>query len=90
MREAIAGLDRFLVTVEVAKYRFFRWAPADVLPSGSLVVFARADDLFLGVLESRFHKLWASETHNPLENRAALPHRPQLRKLSISNRPVAR
>jgi hypothetical protein len=69
MREAIAGLDRFLVTVEVAKYRFFRWAPADVLPSGSLVVFARADDLFLGVLESRFHKLWASETHNPLENR---------------------
>jgi hypothetical protein len=69
MREAIAGLDRFLVTVEVAKHRFFRWAPADVLPSGSLVVFARADELFLGVLESRFHKLWASETHNPLENR---------------------
>ncbi len=34
-------------------------------------VFARTDDLFLGVLESRFHKLWASETHNPLENR---PH----------------
>lgn len=69
MRRAIAGLDRFLVTVEVAKHRFFRWAPADVLPSGSLVVFARADDFFLGVLESRFHKLWASETHNPLENR---------------------
>jgi hypothetical protein len=40
-----------------------------VLPSGSLVVFARADDVFLGILESRFHKLWASETHNPLENR---------------------
>jgi hypothetical protein len=39
-----------------------------VLPSGSLVVFARSDDFFLGVLESRFHKLWASETHNPLEN----------------------
>jgi hypothetical protein len=69
MREAIAGLDRFLVTVEVAKHRSFRWAPADVLPSGSLVVFARSDDFFLGILESRFHKLWASETHNPLENR---------------------
>lgn len=69
MRDAIAGLDRFLVTVEVAKHRFFRWAPAGVLPSGSLVVFARADDFFMGVLESRFHKLWASETHNPLENR---------------------
>ncbi|MGH7089881.1 MAG: hypothetical protein ACREFQ_13365, partial [Stellaceae bacterium] len=52
-----------------AKHRFFRWAPAGVLPSGSLVVFARTDDFFLGVLESRFHKLWASETHNPLENR---------------------
>jgi hypothetical protein len=39
------------------------------VPSGSLVVFARSDDFFLGVLESRFHKLWASETHNPLENR---------------------
>jgi hypothetical protein len=69
MREAITGLDRFLVTVEVAKHRTFRWAPADVLPSGSLVVFARSDDFFLGILESRFHKLWASETHNPLENR---------------------
>jgi hypothetical protein len=69
MRNAIAGLERFLVTVEVAKHRFFRWTPADVLPSGSLVVFARTDDFFLGVLESRFHKLWASETHNPLENR---------------------
>lgn len=69
MRDAIAGLERFLVTVEVAKHRFFRWAPAGVLPSGSLVVFARADDFFMGVLESRFHKLWASETHNPLENR---------------------
>jgi hypothetical protein len=69
MRDAIDGLDRFLVTVEVAKHRHFRWAPADVLPSGSLVVLARTDDVFLGILESRFHKLWASETHNPLENR---------------------
>ncbi len=69
MREAIAGLNRFLVTVEVAKHRFFRWAPADVLPSGSLVVFARSDNFFFGVLESKFHKLWARETHNPLENR---------------------
>jgi len=69
MRQGIAGLNRFLVTVEVAKHRFFRWAPPDVLPSGSLVVFARQDDFFLGILESKFHKLWASETHNPLENR---------------------
>ena len=69
MREAIAGLERFLVTVEVAKHRFFRWAPAGVLPSGSLVVFARSDDFFMGILESRIHKIWASETHNPLENR---------------------
>lgn len=69
MREAIADLDRFLVTVEVAKHRTFRWAPAGVLPSGSLVVFARSDNFFLGVLESRFHKLWANETHNPLEDR---------------------
>ena len=69
MRDAIAGLERFLVTVEVAKHRFFCWAPAGVLPSGSLVVYARTDDFFLGVLESRFHKLWASETHNPLESR---------------------
>lgn len=69
MRQAIAGLDRFLVTVEVAKHRTFRWAPSGVLPSGSLVVFARSDDFFLGILESRFHKLWARETHNPLENR---------------------
>lgn len=61
MQDAIAKLDRFLVTVEVAKHRFFRWAPAGVLPSGSLVVFARTDDFFMGILESRFHKLWARD-----------------------------
>ncbi len=73
MREAIAGLDRFLVTVEVAKHRFFRWAPADVLPSGSLVVFARSDDFFFGHSFESFPFPGGLTPNEPLVDIASTP-----------------
>jgi type II restriction/modification system DNA methylase subunit YeeA len=46
------------VTPEVAKHRVFVWMGHDVLPDHKLHVFARDDDFFFGVLQSRIHEAW--------------------------------
>ncbi len=35
------------------------WVHAGILPDQQLIVFAREDDYFFGVLHSRVHELWA-------------------------------
>jgi hypothetical protein len=59
MREALKGLQRFLATPRVSKFRVFSWADAVVLPDDGIYVFARDDDYFFGVVHSRFHEVWA-------------------------------
>jgi hypothetical protein len=59
MRKALAPLSRYIVTPWVSKHRIFAWMPTSVVPS-LVVVFARDDDYFFGVLHSRAHELWAS------------------------------
>ena len=59
MRKALQGLQRYIVTVLVAKHRLFVWVPAIVSPSARVIVIARDDDYFFGVLHSRVHELWA-------------------------------
>ncbi len=59
MRWAIASLARFIVTPTTAKYRIFAWMAHPVLPDHQLIVFARSDDYFFGVLHSSIHELWA-------------------------------
>jgi type II restriction/modification system DNA methylase subunit YeeA len=59
MRLALQGLQRYIVTVLVAKHRLFTWIPATVSPSARVIVIARDDDYFLGVLHSHVHELWA-------------------------------
>jgi len=59
MRQRIAPLERFLITPTTAKHRVFRWLEHPVLPDHQLIVFARADDCFMGVLQSRVHEVWA-------------------------------
>ncbi|MFN8466330.1 MAG: type IIL restriction-modification enzyme MmeI [Caldilineaceae bacterium] len=58
MRSAISGLHRFIVSPRVAKYRLFAWASSDVVPDSRLVVIARDDDYFFGVLHSSIHEVW--------------------------------
>ena len=62
MRQAVDGLPRFLITPTVSKHRLFLWMPATVLPDHQLFAFARDDDFFFGVLQSRFHEQWALRT----------------------------
>ena len=62
MRKALAGLDHYIATPMVSSYRTFDYLPASVLPDQKLVVFARSDDAFLGILHSRIHRLWTVAT----------------------------
>jgi hypothetical protein len=59
MRASIHPLERFLVTTTTSKHRLFLWLEHPVLPDHQLIVFARSDDYFFGILQSRFHEVWA-------------------------------
>jgi hypothetical protein len=69
MRNALCGISRFIATPRHSKYRVFSWLDTDVLPDSALVVFAREDDYFLGVLHSKVHELWALRRGTQLEDR---------------------
>ncbi len=69
MREAVASLSRYMVTLETAKYRTFSWLPARVLADHALVTIASEDDYLFGVLQSRTHELWALALGTQLETR---------------------
>jgi hypothetical protein len=59
MRASIQPLERFLVTPTTSKHRLFLWLEHPVLPDHQLIVFARSDDYFFGVLQSRLHEVWS-------------------------------
>jgi len=58
MRRAISNLSRYIATPMVAKHRVFVWIPVHVIPENLVVVIARDDDYFFGVLHSKLHELW--------------------------------
>jgi len=58
-RPALAGLPRYIATVETSKHRFFVFLDAAILPDNMLVNIARDDAWVLGVLSSRVHVTWA-------------------------------
>lgn len=59
MRARLHHLSRFIGTPRVAKHRLFVWIAVSVLANDQVVVIARDDDYFLGVLHSRPHEVWA-------------------------------
>lgn len=69
MQNALKLLPRFLATPRVSKYRVFVWVTPESLPSDATVAFARSDDYFMGVLQSRFHEVWALKQGTRLETR---------------------
>ena len=69
MRQALAGLKRYIGTSMVSRHRMFAWIDGDVLPDATIIVFARDDDYFLGMLHSRIHGVWASVLGTQLESR---------------------
>ena len=69
MRRALDGLTRFFVTPTVAKHRLFVWSDGTSTPDHQLIVFAREDDYFFGVLHSRAHEVWSLRMGTSLEDR---------------------
>jgi len=69
MRNALSVLSRFIATPRVAKHRLFVWLPEGVYPDNQLIVFARQDDYFFGVLHSRVHEVWSLRMGTSLEDR---------------------
>ncbi len=59
LRPALAGLDRYIVTVETARHRTFNFLGESVSPDNKLIVFAMGNGFSLGVLSSRTHIVWA-------------------------------
>ncbi|HVI26764.1 MAG TPA: DNA methyltransferase [Xanthomonadaceae bacterium] len=68
-REAVAGLSRYIVTLETSKHRFFCFIPEYVTPDSSLVTVADERAATLGVLSSTMHETWALATGGTLESR---------------------
>ncbi|RZL10035.1 MAG: class I SAM-dependent DNA methyltransferase, partial [Hymenobacter sp.] len=59
LRQMIAGLARYIVTVVTTKHRVFQFLDEAILPDDALVVIASKDAYHLGVLSSRIHTVWA-------------------------------
>jgi len=58
MRQALPA-GRVLGTPRVTKFRLFTFLEGHTLADAQLIVFARSDDYFFGVLHSAVHELWA-------------------------------
>lgn len=59
LRPALAGLPRYIATVETAKHRVLQFLDAAVRPDNMLIVIALNDAYHLGVLSSRVHVVFA-------------------------------
>jgi hypothetical protein len=68
-RTAVAGLPRYIVTVETAKHRFFTFLDKEVAPDNMLVCVASSDAFVLGVLSSSVHIFWALAAGGALEDK---------------------
>jgi type II restriction/modification system DNA methylase subunit YeeA len=58
-RKILSTQSRYIATPVVSKHRVFVWLCGDVLVDHQIVVFAREDDYFLGVLHSHPHEIWS-------------------------------
>lgn len=61
MREGLAGLDRYIVTLENSPQRYFTTLPKNVLPDQKLRVVVSADMALLAMLSSKAHELFSVE-----------------------------
>jgi len=59
LRPALMGLERYIVTVESSRRRFFLFVDGSILPDNMLINIALDDAFFLGVLSSGIHVIWA-------------------------------
>ncbi len=66
LRQQLAGLERYIATVETSKHRFFVFLAQSIAPDNKLLNIALDDAWALGVLSSRLHILWAGHAGSRL------------------------
>lgn len=71
VRASCLTLPRYIATPTVSKHRLFVWLEAEILPDHQLIVFARSDDYFFGVLHSRVHETWALSQGTQVREKAS-------------------
>lgn len=59
LRPALAGLTRYIATVETTKHRVFQFLDATILPDNMLIAIGLDSGEHLAVLSSRIHVVWA-------------------------------
>jgi hypothetical protein len=59
MRKALSLKSRYIGTSMVSKHHIFCWIDKIVLPANLIIVIARDDDYFFGVIHSKIHETWA-------------------------------
>jgi hypothetical protein len=69
VRTAINGLQRYIVTPETSKHRFFVFLSHEIRPEHGLVVIGSEDAYHLGILSSRVHLIWTANAGGTLEDR---------------------
>jgi hypothetical protein len=69
LRAALAGLRRYIATVETAKYRIFQFLDAAILSDNMIICIASDDAVHLGVLSSRISLAWSTAKGGTLEDR---------------------
>lgn len=69
LRPALAGLSRYIATVETAKHRIFQFLDSAIVPDNMLIAIGSEDAFHLGVLSSRIHCEWALCIGGTLEDR---------------------
>ena len=77
MRQALTGISRYIGTSLTSQHRMFRYLDGNVLAENTVIVFARDDDYFFGILQSHIHTLWAEGVGSQLrESESALRYTP--------------
>ncbi len=69
VRSAIAGLGRYIATVETTKHRIFQFLEAKIKPEHVIIVVGLDDAFHLGVLSSQIHVIYALAAGGTLEDR---------------------
>ncbi len=62
LRDALAGLPRFIVTPRQGKHRLFAFAEAGAIAESTLVAIASPDADLLALLQSRIHTIFSLKT----------------------------
>jgi type II restriction/modification system DNA methylase subunit YeeA len=64
MNSKLSKLSRYIVTQRVSKHRYFAFLPSSSYPDCQLIVFAKDDYAFFGIVHSRVHEVWTREPGN--------------------------